>query len=96
MGCIGKVQLLKGGRDLASVAVSYEPLAVAISNDASVLVIGGDDNLVHIHSIPAGGGDCAAQETIKSPGAVSLPRLLVFASEGNWDQLQSFPSRSPA
>lgn len=73
---------MKSGRDFAKVGVSYEPLSLAISTDASLLAIGGDDNTVHIHNIPAGGGDCAETHTIKSAGAVSDTFPFATNSEG--------------
>jgi WD40 repeat protein len=51
----GKVQVVRNGNVVHTLAVSYAPLAVALSPDDSELAVAGDDRKIHVLNLAANG-----------------------------------------
>ncbi|CAG0914909.1 unnamed protein product [Notodromas monacha] len=69
--CVDQVAVVRGGRKIASLPIDYEGLSVAIGPiESGDVVVGGQDNKVHIYSLSKDGTILTPKKELEHLGAV--------------------------
>jgi len=74
------IHLIRGGKAVAKTAIPYNASAVAISNDDSLVAVGGKDNIIHIYKLD-GTTLTESHKLAEHKGALTS---ISFSPDGKW------------
>jgi WD40 repeat protein len=72
------IHVYRGGKEASKTPIKYNASAIAISNDESIVAVGGKDNLIHVYSLS---GNTVTEKTALS-GHKGQVTSLAFAPDG--------------